>query len=151
METKEKQSVQISRDFTVPASRLFEAWIQPQHLKNWWRPMGNRLVEVQNEVQEGGRVEYFFQTEEGTPAFRIHGQYKEVEEGRRLVYTWNWEVPNGNLHDSAFLLRIQFKEQGSGSRLEVVQENFQDEENIQPHRDGWEQALQDLEQYLEQQ
>ncbi|HZH96764.1 MAG TPA: SRPBCC family protein [Flavisolibacter sp.] len=148
MENREGVTLQTSKDFTVPVQRLYEAWTTENDLKQWWRPMDNTLTSMTNELKEGGKVQYAFETAEHNPAFEISGDYKEVKPNERLVYTWNWLIPNEAVDDSKFLLTIRFIPDGDKSKLEVTQENFASEEAVKPHRDGWEKALNGLQQYL---
>ena len=141
MENKEGIALKTSKDFPVPVQRLYEAWTTENDLKQWWQPMSNKLTTMSNELKEGGKVHYAFETTEHNPAFEISGDYKEVKANERLVYTWNWQVPSDAIQDSEFLLTIEFVPQGNASRLEVKQENFTSEESVQPHKDGWEKAL----------
>ncbi|GAA4339054.1 SRPBCC domain-containing protein [Flaviaesturariibacter amylovorans] len=142
--------LEIEYEFDAPADALYRAWTEEEALRQWWRPMGNELVRLTNEIEPGGRVEYEFQTTEGAHAFTIRGTYKEVEPGRRLVYSWDWELPTNQPEDASFVLHVSFQEAGKGSRLQVRQEQFKSEETVQPHREGWEQGLQSLARYLEQ-
>lgn len=149
MQTANAVNLHVAKDFSVPAERLYEAWVTEPDLKAWWRPMGNVLTRLINDIKEGGTVRYEFATEGGEHSFTINGTYKKVEQGKHLQYTWNWEVPSNAVENAEFLLTINFLPQGAGSRLEVSQDNFKDEESVQPHREGWEKALEDLKQYLE--
>lgn len=149
MENKASLELVVSRNFKVPVGRLFEAWNTENDLRQWWRPMGNELKTLKNELREGGEVRYIFGSDKDEHSITIRGIYKEVIEGQRLVYTWNWEVPSDSLGNSEFLLTVEFKGQGENSQLQVKQENFSQEEAIQPHREGWEKALNDLENYLQ--
>ncbi len=141
-------SIQLEKDFTVPVERLFEAWTREEDLKEWWHPMGNNLRHCTNELEEGGQVAYEFETAEGEPAFVIKGTYKTVKGKEELVYTWNWVLPTDAVQDSSFVLTIRFEPSSGGSRLHVKQEHFQSEEAVQPHREGWEKSLADLERHL---
>jgi uncharacterized protein YndB with AHSA1/START domain len=142
-------AIELSHDFLVPVDILYHAWTEFDHLQAWWRPMGNRLSKLTNELQPGGAVIYEFETEEGEKAFVVRGEYRTVQPGKLLEYTWNWEVPDEPIHEGNFVLRIGFETQGAGSRLDVRQEQFHDEESVQPHRDGWDSALKELENYLQ--
>ena len=144
----EALTIQLEKDFNVPVERLFEAWTKEEELKEWWHPMGNNLKHCTNELKEGGKVTYDFETAEGQPAFVIDGTYKAVTAGEELVYTWNWMLPTDAVEDSSFVLSIRFEPSSGGSRLLVKQENFQSEESVQPHREGWEKSLSELEQHL---
>lgn len=148
MEKSNGLKLDLSKDFGVPVERLYQAWIEPEDLKQWWHPMGNHLQQATTAPQEGGPVTYVFNAENGAHSFTINGRYKEVEEGKRLVYTWNWELPVPTVGNSEFLLTVVFSATASGSKLAVTQENFTEEEAVQPHREGWEKALEDLQQFL---
>ncbi len=41
-------------------NEVYDAWINPEKLKQWWKPAGNKLVNVENEVREGGNINYEF-------------------------------------------------------------------------------------------
>jgi uncharacterized protein YndB with AHSA1/START domain len=148
MKTDEAIKLDVSKSFPVPAARLYQAWINAEDLKQWWHPMGNILQHAITKPAAGAPVEYVFATETGVHSFTIKGTYKEVEESQRLVYTWNWELPAATIGNSAFLLTVVFSNEETGSRLSVTQQNFADAEAVQPHREGWEQALNDLQHFL---
>ncbi|HVG11478.1 MAG TPA: SRPBCC family protein [Flavisolibacter sp.] len=144
----EALTIQLEKDFKVPVERLFEAWTREEDLKQWWHPMGNNLRHCTNELQEGGKVAYDFETADGDDAFVINGNYKAVKAKEELIYTWNWVLPTDAVQDSSFVLSIRFLPSSGGSKLSVKQENFQSEESVQPHREGWEKSLADLERHL---
>jgi uncharacterized protein YndB with AHSA1/START domain len=143
--------LEVQKEFPVPVPRLYQAWIDPETLKQWWHPMGNTLQQATTTPEPGGTVQYVFANEQGAHSFTINGTYKEVEDGKRLVYTWNWKVPEATVGDSDFVLQVKFDAAGNGSRLSVTQENFSAEEAVQPHREGWEKALNELHHFLAQQ
>jgi uncharacterized protein YndB with AHSA1/START domain len=37
-----KREIQTTRDFNYPVESVFEAFVNPEHLKNWWGPAGFR-------------------------------------------------------------------------------------------------------------
>ncbi|WP_345950813.1 SRPBCC family protein [Mucilaginibacter sp. PAMB04274] len=135
-------------DFKVPVQVLYKAWVTPEDLKQWWHPSENHLQNVELDIQEGGQFKYEFMGKDEQPSLTITGDYKEVKENEKLVYSWNWTVPTAEFKPSEHLLSIMFVSEGEGSRIKVVQENFQSEESINPHQEGWEKALNDLQAYL---
>lgn len=147
MEKKNEQTVELSKDFNVPVEELYKAWISPDALKQWWNPMGKKLTDITNEVRKGGRINYTANDSE-TPLV-IKGEYEEVKENEKLVYTWDFNFSNDAFKESTFRLTINFREQGNGSRLEVAQENLKDHEAVKVHEKGWKQQLEKLQDYLE--
>ena len=148
MAIKEATEVLVQKDFKVSVDRLYNAWINPEDLKQWWHPMDNQLVDVRNDVQPGGEVRYVFETKDGKDAFTISGNYSEVKPKEKLVYTWNWKFLNESLHDSEFLLTVEFSGTGEESSISVRQQNTIDDETVQPHHESWEKGLNDLYEYL---
>lgn len=140
--------VSMEKDFPVPARQLYLAWTRPEALKQWWHPMGNNLVEVQNDLQPGGTVRYVFQPGSEQEKIEISGEYETVEPEKKLVYGWNWHLPQATVGNGHYKLTIGFEEIGANSKLTVLQENFDSEEAVQPHQEGWEKALQDLEAFV---
>lgn len=143
MQNEHAAQVHLTKSFPVSKDQLYKAWTSPEALKQWWRPMNKQLQNVENDIREGGRVAYQFEED-----LRISGEYKEVEAGSKLVYSWNWELPEESLQRGEYLLTVVFKEEAEGSALEVTQENFHDEHAVKPHQTGWEEALEGLKQYL---
>ncbi len=116
MDTNKTFKLQTSKEFSVPARNLYSAWIESQQLRQWWKPIGNQLIEVDNDIRKGGKVAYKFAED----TLRISGEYIEVKEGESLVYTWNWEFPDDTIKNGAFKLNISFQDQGSASKLLIV-------------------------------
>jgi uncharacterized protein YndB with AHSA1/START domain len=141
---EQAQQVSIQKQFSASRDELYKAWTEENQLKQWWRPMDKELVSVENEIQEGGTVVYTFSND-----LKIQGEYKEVQPGQRLVYSWIWELPEDSHHKCEYLLTVLFNNKDNGSELQVTQENFKNEHSIQPHQDGWEQALENLTAFLD--
>ncbi|MCF2489354.1 SRPBCC domain-containing protein [Dyadobacter sp. CY347] len=144
MDSEQKTHViEIERQFNVNVEELFKAWTEAEHLKQWWHPMGASLVDVKNELKEGGAVEYHV----GDSGLEITGTYSEVVPNEKLVYSWVWNMSDEG-SESGYTLNVTFSAEGDGSKLKVVQEGFSGPEFLKPHEDGWEKGLDDLESYL---
>ena len=148
MDTKKGLTVQVQREFPVPADALYRAWNEPEALKQWWTPMNRKLEHVTNELREGGTIEYRTEESNGAPSLIINGTYEEVKERERLVYSWVWHLTDQPVEDSPYRLTIGFSDSNGKSRLDVNQENLKDDEAIRIHQEGWESALDSLERYL---
>ncbi len=136
------------KEFSVPVEKLYQTWITPEDLKQWWRPSESHLTTVELDVREGGRFTYVFEAKDGQKALTITGEYKEVKPNEKLVYTWNWDVASDNVAKSNHQLTIEFSAAGEGSKISVTQDNYKNDESVTPHEEGWEKALNDLNDYL---
>lgn len=144
METNENVKVKASKSFDVPVEVLYNAWTNPEQLKQWWKPMNNTLTEVINDVKEGGEVSYIFRAS----GLEISGKYIEVKAQEKLVYTWNWTFTKEVAKNGSYELIVEFKSTDGGSIINITQDNFDDEEGTHPHKEGWEKGLEDLAGYL---
>ena len=147
MENINKSILKISHSFDSPKNRLYNAWINAEDLKKWWKPSNLELIDVQNDVREGGNILYVFKNSD-QEEIRVTGNYEQVIPSEKLVFTWIWELPSPEIQDGNFKLSIEFIETEKGCILHVQQENFSSEEAIIPHKEGWEKSFKDLSSYL---
>ena len=144
MSNESNPTIQVSKSFNASKEKLYKAWTEPEELKQWWKPMDKQLTKVENEITEGGTVRYQFEDN-----LQVRGEYKEVTPGEKLVYSWIWEVPEESLHKGEYLLTVSFKDDGDGgSSLDISQQNIMEEHAVKPHQTGWDEALEDLKNYL---
>lgn len=144
------EPITISEKFNVDTATLFRAWTDESALKAWWKPTGKTLSNVENDIKEGGKVAYHFESEaETTGKLTIEGTYQSVIPEQKLVYTWNWIVDDAALENGNYLLTVGFEAAGEGSEISITQENQSETEGIHPHEEGWKEALESLKTYLE--
>ena len=143
MSNVDTAAVHVTKHFSAKKEELYKAWTEPQQLKQWWKPLNKQLVEVENDIRQGGTVRYRFEDD-----LQISGTYKEVEQGSKLVYSWNWDVPDESLQKGEYLLTVLFREEGEGSSIEISQEDIRHEHAIKPHEEGWQEALDALQTHL---
>ncbi len=144
MEINKALKVEAQKNFSVGLDELYNAWTNPGQLKQWWKPMGNSLKEVTNDIKKGGTIRYVFNDNK----LIISGEYLEVKEKEKLEYTWNWELPEDAVRNASYKLTVNFAATDNGSKIHVLQENFQDEETMLPHQQGWEKGLSELDHFL---
>jgi uncharacterized protein YndB with AHSA1/START domain len=147
MESTGQSSIQASKSFKTPVSALYQAWTDAEQLKQWWKPMGLTLNNVENEITEGGKVTYHFSGDEGT-SLTIEGSYQEVKPNERLVYTWNWQLPDEKLN-SAYKLEVAFEGSAEESSISITQTEEEQQESVKPKESAWDDQLSKLAQFLE--
>ncbi|HTE27172.1 SRPBCC family protein [Flavitalea sp.] len=138
--------VETTKEFRVPVEQLYEAWNSEEKLKEWWHPFNKNLSRVVNDLKPGGTVEYEF---DGDKKFHISGEYQEVVENKRLVYSWSWDLEHNEMKNGDYTLTIDFIPGEGKSRLNVKQEGFIDEKSTDIHKQGWDRGLEALRSYLE--
>jgi len=141
---EQTQQVNIQKTFNAAKEVLYKAWTEENQLKQWWQPMDKQLASVENDIREGGKVVYTFDND-----LKVHGEYKEVQQGERLVYSWIWDLPEDSHHKGEYLLTVEFGGDENSSILHVTQDNFKSEHSVKPHHEGWERSLEDLKNFVE--
>jgi uncharacterized protein YndB with AHSA1/START domain len=78
--------VRIEETFSAPRERVFEAWINPHLLEEWFAPPGCTLHIIRIDVRPGGGYHWCIRNPEFGPCWSI-GTYVEVLRPERLVFT----------------------------------------------------------------
>ena len=91
-------SVTIERTFDAPAELIWQMWTEPEHFAGWYGPTGASIPVAQMDVRVGGTrlVGMVMETPNGTMRMWFTGEYREVVENRRLVYTESMSDEHGN-------------------------------------------------------
>jgi uncharacterized protein YndB with AHSA1/START domain len=82
-------SVEIERTVDAPIERVWQMWVDPDHFANWYGPAGARIPTAEFDHRPGGRrfVVMEMDTPDGAMQMALVGEYLEIEEPTRLVYT----------------------------------------------------------------
>lgn len=82
-------SVVIERVFPAPPEAIWRLWTEPEHFAAWYGPGGASVRVVTMDVRVGGRrlLHMEVMTPNGAMQMWFAGEYREVVENQRLVYT----------------------------------------------------------------
>ena len=94
-----RDAVLIERTLDAPADLIWQMWTDPEHFKAWYGPEGASIVVASMDVRVGGTrlVCMEMETPNGTMRMWFTGEYREVVENERLVYTESMSDENGNV------------------------------------------------------
>jgi uncharacterized protein YndB with AHSA1/START domain len=94
-----QDAVVIERSFDAPADLIWQMWTEPEHFKAWYGPDGATVPVAKMDVRVGGsrRVCMEMETPDGLTQMWFTGEYREVVENERLVYTESMSDENGNV------------------------------------------------------
>lgn len=111
-------SFTVSRPFTVPAERVFEAFTDPELFSKWW---GTSKIEVPLEsveldAREGGTWKARMVLPDGN-TIDWSGEYTEVESPTRLAFT----MKDDPSRDAGAPVEVDIEETDGGSRLTLTQ------------------------------
>lgn len=75
-----------SRRFDVPAERVFDAWLDPAKIRDWFGPGLGPMVRIDVEPRVGGRFSWV--QRRGDKDVEHVGAFLEVDRPRRLAFTF---------------------------------------------------------------
>lgn len=141
-------SLQVSRIIAADAETLFQAWTDPNVLRDWWRQEGEgwAFAGAYIDLRVGGRYRLAMTAPDGKRHVAA-GVYRELQRPLRLVFTWDWEDPATRVGDT--LVTVEFKSVGD-RRTEVVvkHERFADVTKLGRHERGWMELLRLIERFI---
>jgi len=81
-----EREIEITRIFDAPRELVYQAWIQPEHMLQWWGPKVFTNHSCELDVRPGGPWQIVMRAPDGTD-YGCKGIYTEVVEPERLVFT----------------------------------------------------------------
>jgi uncharacterized protein YndB with AHSA1/START domain len=87
-----QKAVVIERIFDAPVELVWQMWTVPEHFKAWYGPDGATIPVAKLDVRVGGTRLVCMPTQ-----FWFTGEYREVVENKRLVYTESMADEHGNI------------------------------------------------------
>jgi uncharacterized protein YndB with AHSA1/START domain len=142
-EGQDPTAIRIERTYAAPAKVVFEAWTSAEMLRRWYPPGADWDTPVAEvELRVGGRLRIVMRSPSGEE-FGGGGEYREITEPSRLVFTWAWD--RADVAVGIQLVEVDFTEHPDGTTTVVMtNRGLADEQSRESHRDGWEGSFDNL-------
>ena len=88
------QEITIDTFFEAPANHVWRAWTDPAWMTWFGSDPEGWVVSAEADARVGGRFKVKFRNSDQSE-FVCHGTYREVDPGRKLTFTWEWENEPG--------------------------------------------------------
>jgi uncharacterized protein YndB with AHSA1/START domain len=144
----------IERSFDAPVDLIWQMWTDPEHFKAWYGPAGATIPVAKMDVRVGGTrlVCMEIQSPDGPMQMWFAGEYREVVENERLVYTDAVSDENGHLsspsdvgmtegHPVATVVRVELEDVGGRTKMVLTHFGIPADS---PGATGWAMALDKL-------
>ena len=102
------------------------------------------MLLAETDPRVGGSFRVRFRMLDGTE-HESRGEYIEVEKPSRLAMSWQWA---GSEDPGESLVEIDLRAIGEGTELTLTHSRLHDEETRRSHEQGWNGALDKLEQHF---
>ena len=151
-------AVKIERIVDAPLALVWQMWTDPEHFKAWYGPDGAAIPVAKMDVRVGGTrlVCMEVQTPNGPMRMWFTGEYREVVENERLVYTESISDENGHVsslsdmgmpegHPKTTEVRVELADLGGRTKMTLTHAGIP---QGSPGAAGWAMALDKLTAYL---
>jgi uncharacterized protein YndB with AHSA1/START domain len=128
----ETLSLLMSRQYDSPPEKVFQAWTDPEIVRQWWGNPGYRVTTIEIDLRVGGRYRWGLHHLETKKDHIVSGEYLEIVPNSKIVCTWQWESM-----DYANELILDFKPNENGCELTLNHVKFLDEALRDDHKKGW--------------
>jgi len=108
------REILITRVFDAPRELVFDAFLDPEHIGEWWGPAGFRITTQSMDVRPGGEWRFVMHGPDGTD-YPNRIVYRRIDRPHLLV-----TVHVDKLGRDIFETRAQFTEEGGKTRLEFL-------------------------------
>ena len=126
-------ALRMSRVIRADRQAVWNAWTRPEEMKKWSCPAPGGVKSITSDFRVGGAFDLLMEVDgQGHHAF---GTYREIDEPRRLVYTWDWKEAENAMGET--VVTVTFTEVEGGTEVELVHEGFPAIEAKDGHEEGW--------------
>lgn len=106
-------AIAATRVFDAPRELVFDCWFDPQHISNWWGPMGFTTTTHEMDARPGGVWRFTMHGPDGRD-YANKVVYQEVVKPERLVYRHTGEGGNDSVR---FVVTITFAEKAGKTEV----------------------------------
>lgn len=75
----------IERTFDAPRALVWQAWTDPEHMKQWWGPQGFHNESCSADLRVGGKFRLEMRAPDGN-VYPCVGTFREIIKNERIVY-----------------------------------------------------------------
>jgi uncharacterized protein YndB with AHSA1/START domain len=135
--------VVIRRQIQATRQELFDAWTDPEGMREWMCPGNIATAEVQMDLRVGGQLVIVMRGP--TESFEHRGEFTIIDRPRKLAFTWI--AKSTDLHPT--LVTVEFFEvTATESELVLTHLEIPRKEVSDQYQGGWKQIVGRLEQAI---
>jgi uncharacterized protein YndB with AHSA1/START domain len=136
-------SVVIRRRIDATREELFDAWLDPDGMKEWMCPGDILSAEIHIEARVGGKLTIVMRGP--SESYEHHGEFKTIERPSKIAFSWLAKATQWR----PTLVTVEFVEVGEHiTELVLTHDELPPGEAREQYRGGWNQIVAQLEQYI---
>ena len=133
MVTTAVKTITITRIFDAPRELVWEAWTDPEQVKQWWGPKNYNAPASKIDLRDGGRYVVSMQGPDGKMIWS-GGVYKKIDPPNELVMTDNFTAEDGNVVPASHydfeedfpegVITVHFEDLGGKTKMTLTHEKM---------------------------
>ena len=143
MTARDTFDLTLSRTIRAPRVKVFDAFVKPELVRQWFGPRGHTVTEATIDAKAGGRYRFSMRARTGETV-TVGGVYREIAPPERLVFTWKWEGEEmGVMGETLVTVSLDERrgEHGVETEVRLQHSGFPAPEARAAHNDGWSSSL----------
>ncbi len=149
----EDSQVKITKVLEASIEKVWDAWTNPESIKQWLSPEGMTNPEVTNEFEVGGIYRIVMEGHNmPDPAHNgrmaVGGKYLKMNKPNKLVFTWRWEGTPIETHSTEITILLK-KLDTAQTEMTLIHSGFADDAMRHEHDMGWNSTFRKLDLFLE--
>jgi uncharacterized protein YndB with AHSA1/START domain len=132
----------IKRTFNASRERVFDAFITPKAIREWFGGPDVSVSDVTFDARDGGGYRILMKNSEGED-YNARGTITEFRKPERLAYTFRWEEDDPQTERDTFI-SIDFIARGNQTEMIFTHENLASETSRDNHAKGWNSSFEQL-------
>ena len=140
-------SLEVERLIEAPRDQVYTAWTDPAQMKQWFGPENVQTRDLIADARVGGTFRWDLTNSERED-MTILGEYRELQQGKKIVFTWQWE-DDEDWENHISIVTVELNDAEGGTNLRLTHEQLPNEESRDGHRQGWNSTLNKLERLFE--
>lgn len=112
MENAKNRTLTIRKTFNAPVELVWDAWIKPDNIIQWWAPKGMQVSVIQHDFKVGGKWKFSMPMPDGNE-FVSEGHYLEIVEFKKIVTSADFKPMTENVE-----LHVIFEADGDKTNFE---------------------------------
>lgn len=131
-----QSTVRLEQEVIASPEEVFAAWTDPTKMGDWYAPtdeFSTPIAEV--DLNIGGQYRIGMLPPGAADVRIVAGQYCRLEPPHCVSFTWAWQPPHTDVHETQVTIELQPR--GRSTNVVLTHERFRDEHLRNEHAKGW--------------
>jgi len=125
--------IEVERLFPIDRATMWNLWTDQEHAARWMRPSITEFAPTVASIDPRPDGNYRFEMVANDGSVRaVSGQFVEVDEPRRLAFTWSWDGS-----DEESLVEVTLSDVPDGTRVHISHSKLESQVSADQHEQGW--------------